>query len=551
MSIRLKIILIVLPLIVAAVVLAGMTSYFVAASSVTRVATQFLSFKASELEKYADSQYSLLADNGYVGRSDMDAAARAAVESFARTILRSPTESIVAMDEKGAIAMRAGASVPSEAEIPALLALAADGSGFSSVKLGGAERVASRFSFKPFGWLVLVTEEKGAFYGDVESIFKTTIIILFASCALAVVLLFVLARYLTKPLEDVSEAMRRIITSSDMSERVPVEYKDEIGQLSHTFNLMLGELGKAYESIKRYAFDAAVAQKKETKIRNIFQLYVPKDVIEEYFQNPESMLVGNNRPLAILFSDIRGFTTISESMEPDDLVVSLNRYFALMVDTIMERGGFVDKYIGDAIMAIFGAPTKHADDVLRSVLAGLEMTESLEVFNLGQRERGKPEFRIGVGINYDVVTVGNIGCEKKMNYTVIGDGVNLASRLEGATKMYHQPILMSQSVRDRVKDNVHCRQVDRIAVKGKKEGINVFTARSMLSPDESKAWALHEEAVEKYYVKDFRAASSLFREVLELLPDDSPASIYLERSSEYSRTPPPPAWDGVEVLTEK
>ena len=164
---------------------------------------------------------------------------------------------------------------------------------------------------------------------------------------------------------------------------------------------------------------------------------------------------------------------------------------------------------------------------------------------------GKPEFRIGVGINYDVVTVGNIGCEKKMNYTVIGDGVNLASRLEGATKMYHQPILMSQSVRDRVKDQVHCRQVDRIAVKGKKEGVSVFTARSMLSPEESKAWAVHEKAVEKYYSRDFSAASTLFREVLELLPDDSPASIYLERSAEFSRAPPPSDWDGVEVLTEK
>lgn len=551
MSIRLKIILVVLPLIVASVVLAGMTSYFVAASSVTRVATQFLSFKASELEKYAEGQYSLLADNGYVGRADMDAAARAAVESFARTILRSQTESIVGLDEKGKVAMRAGEAAPSEAEIPALLALARGGSGFSSIRMGGADRVAARFSFKPFGWFVFVTEQKRAFYGDVESIFRTTVVILAAACSLAVLLLLLLARYLTKPLEDVSQAMRRIISSSDLSERVPVEYKDEIGQLSHTFNMMLGELGKAYESIKRYAFDAAVAQKKEAKIRNIFQLYVPKDVIEEYFQNPESMLVGNNRLVSILFSDIRSFTTISEKMEPDDLVNSLNRYFALMVDTLMERGGIVDKYIGDAIMAIFGAPTKHDDDALRSVLAGLEMTESLEVFNMGQRERGKPEFRIGVGINYGVVTVGNIGCEKKMNYTVIGDPVNLASRLEGATKMYHQPLLMSQAVRDRVKDQVRCRQVDRIAVKGKSEGVNVYTARSMLTPGEAKAWAIHDESVRKYYSRDFTAAGEGFGEVLALLPEDSPAAIYLERAKKYSSSPPPAEWDGVEVLTEK
>jgi adenylate cyclase len=551
MSIRLKIILVVLPLIIAAVVLAGMTSYFVAASSVTRVATQFLSFKASELQKYAEGQWNLLADNGYAGRPDMEAAARAAVESFARSILRSRTEAIAALDAKGAVAMRAGSAEASAAEVPALQALATGGAGFASVKMGGADRVASYFSFKPFGWLVLVTEERGAFYGDVESIFRTTVIILAVAAAISILLLLLLARYLTRPLEDVSQAMRRIITSNDLSERVPVEYKDEIGQLSHTFNLMLGELGKAYESIKRYAFDAAVAQKKETKIRNIFQLYVPKDVIEEYFQNPESMLVGNNRLVSILFSDIRSFTTISEKMEPDDLVNSLNRYFGLMVDTLMERGGFVDKYIGDAIMAVFGAPTKHPDDALRSVLAGLEMTESLEVFNLGQRERGKPEFRIGVGINYGVVTVGNIGCDKKLSYTVIGDAVNLASRLEGATKMYRQPLLMSQSVRDRVADKVSCRQVDKITVKGKSEGISVYTARSMLAPDESKAWAMHAEAVAKYYARDFRAASEGFREVLALLPDDFPAANYLERAEGFLRSPPPAEWDGVEVLTEK
>jgi len=551
MSIRLKIILVVLPLIIAAVVMAGMSSYFVAASAVTRVATQFLTFKASELEKYAESQYSLLAEHGFVGKPDMEAAAKAAVESFARSILRSPTEAIVALDESGAVAMRAGTGAPEAADIERMMGTASGEAGFSTIVMAGSARVAASFPFRPFGWEVFVTEEKSAFYGDVESIFRTTVIILAAACVLAVLLLLLLARYLTKPLEEVSRAMRRIIESSDLSERVPVQYKDEIGQLSHTFNLMLGELGKAYDSIKRYAFDAAVAQKKETKIRNIFQLYVPKDVIEEYFQNPESMLVGSNRLVSILFSDIRGFTTISEGMEPDDLVNSLNRYFALMVDTLMERGGVIDKYIGDAIMAIFGAPTKHKDDALRSVLAGLEMTKSLDEFNREQRRRGKPEFRIGVGINYGVVTVGNIGCEKKMNYTVIGDPVNLASRLEGQTKTYHQPILITQAVRDRVMDEIPCRQVDKIAVKGKSEGVSVFTARLSLTPAESKAWPIHEEAVAKYYGRDFRAASDGFREVLSILEDDYLASLYLDRARELSRNPPPPEWDGVERLTEK
>ncbi len=552
MSIRLKIILVVLPLIVASVVLAGMSSYFSAAASVTRIATQFLSFKASELQKYADGQYKLLAENGLAGRPDMEAAAKSAVGSFARSILRSPTEAIVALGDDGSLAMSAGAALPSASELPALIAFDGSGaSGFSTIKMGGSERVASRFRFEPFGWTVLVTEDRAAFYGDVEAIFRFTMLVLAASVALSVLLLLLTARYLTRPLEEVSSAMRRIIGSNDFSERVPVEYKDEIGQLSHTFNMMLGELGKAYESIKRFAFDAAVAQKKEMKIRNIFQLYVPKDVIDEYFQNPDSMLVGDNRLVSVLFSDIRSFTTISEKMEPDDLVTSLNRYFSLMVDTIMDQGGVVDKYIGDAIMAIFGAPTKHDDDALRSVLAGLEMSSALEAFNRGQRERGKPEFRIGVGINYGIVTVGNIGCEKKMNYTVIGDAVNLASRLEGATKKYLQPILMSQSVRDRVAGTVTCRQVDTVAVKGKTEGVRIYTARTRLGPDETRAWPIHAEALAAYYSRDFTRAADGFREVLDLLPEDRPAALFLDRSLGFSRAAPGPGWDGVEILTEK
>jgi len=552
MSIRLKIILIVLPLIVASIVLAGMSSYFVAAQSVTRVATEFLSFKASELEKYAEGQWNLLADNGLVGKPDMEAAARAAVESFARSILRSPTEAIVALDAGGKAAMAAGPAELRDSERPALVSLAAKGErGFGTFRIGGVDRVAAYFPFKSFEWLVLVTEEKSVFYGDVESIFRSSLEILAGAAALAILLLLLLARYITKPIETVSQTMRRIIASNDLSERVGVEYNDEIGQLSHTFNLMLGELGKAYDQIKRYAFDAVVAQKKENKIRNIFQLYVPKDVIDTYFQNPESMLVGNNRPVAILFSDIRSFTTISEGMEPDDLVSSLNRYFALMVDTIMERGGVVDKYIGDAIMAMFGAPTKHDDDCLRAVLAGMEMSESLEVFNMGQRERGKPPFRIGIGINYGVVTVGNIGCEKKMNYTLIGDPVNLASRLEGATKMYKQPILFSQDVRERVKDKVRCRLVDTIQVKGKTEGVRVYTARTMLGPVEERVWALSEAAMDAYYGRDFASAAKGFREILSLQPEDHPASLFLERAEAYAKSPPASDWDGVEVLTEK
>jgi class 3 adenylate cyclase len=557
MSIRLKIIFVVLPLIVASVVLVGAASYFVAASSVTNVATQFLSFKAAELEKYADGQWTLLAENGYVGRADMEGAAHAAVESFARSIIRSPTEAILAFDGEANIVMSAvgsGVQAPSLSpeEKAAVLALAnAKASGFSTMSLGSTQRVVQAFAFKPFAWEVLVTEARSSFYGRVEAMFKTTAELLAAACAVSILLLLLFTRVITRPMEEVVAVMKRIIDSNDLGERVPVEYNDEIGHLSQTFNVMLGELSRAYEQIKKFAFDAVVAQKREAKIRNVFQLYVPKDVIEQVFRNPESALVGDNRVVSILFSDIRSFTSISEKMAPDVLVEILNRYFAAMAEEIYGRGGRIDKYIGDAIMAIFGAPEKHEDDALRSVQAGLGMVKALEAFNEGQAREGSPPFHIGIGINYGVVTVGNIGCEKKMDYTVIGDMVNLASRLEGLTKIYHQPVLISESVHSRVKDSLPCRLIDTVAVKGKTTGIRIYTTRMALSAQEERLWRLSDEAMASFYSRDFSQALEGFKGVLALDPDDETARGFTSRSKDFLRNPPPPEWQGVEILKVK
>lgn len=553
MSIRVKIVLVVLPILLVAVVLAGMSSYFVAARAVTRVATDFLDFKASELEKYAESQWNLLVENGVADRPDMVAAAKAGVESFAVSILRSPTELILGFDKDGTLILKTSAVDLRPEETSRAAELHTRGErGFLTLSAGGTERVASGFPFGPFGWYVLVTEERSAFYGDVETITRATLAILAASLVIATILLLIFVRYLTGPLTVVAGAMRRIIDSGDMSERVPVEYKDEIGQLSHTFNIMLEELGKAYENIKRYALSAKIAEIRERKTKNVFQLYVPKHVLDEVLGNPEQALVGEDRVLAILFSDIRGFTSISEKMMPDDLVANLNRYFDLMVDVIDAHGGIVDKYIGDAIMAIFGAPVKREDDVLHAVQAGLGMVDALKTFNVEQEQRGKPPFNTGIGINYGLVTVGNIGCDKKMNYTVIGDMVNLASRLEGQTKTYRQPILISESAWMKVRDTLPCRQMDKIAVKGKERGVKVFTVRKELTEPETRAWPIHEQAMELYYGRKFAEAARTFREVTSILgPDDQPSVLLTERCEAYAKSPPPSNWDGTEVLHEK
>jgi len=552
MSIRLKIVLIVLPLIITTLLLTGASSFFSATNAITGIATEFLGFKAAEFQKYAESQWLLLVENNMTERPAMVEATKAAIASYANSIVRSDTEVIFALDGDLEVAMQTGELTIEETERETLRRIVESRTGdLITPRISGKERVAKGFYFEPFGWYVVVSEERDTFYSQVNQITQRTGIILVLAIVLGVVMVLVFAGYLTNPLTRVVQAMENIISTNDMSSRVEVEYNDETGKLAHTFNIMVDALDTAYKQIKRYAFKAVLAQKKEHKIRNIFQKYVPADVIDEFFANPEKMLIGENRVISILFSDIRSFTSISEQMMPDALVNSLNDYFTVMVDIIMARGGIVDKYIGDAIMAFFGAPVRHEDDALQSVLAGIEMNEALEQFNDQQRKGGKPEFRIGVGINYGVVTVGNIGTDKKMDYTIIGDMVNLASRMEGLTKKYQQPLLISESLHQKVHEEVPCRLIDTVAVKGRAKGVKIYAAKKTLNEEENKAWTLHNTAMEHYYQRDFDQAIRYFQDVRKIFPDDYPSQLLIDRCRQFKAAPPPADWNGVEIMKEK
>jgi class 3 adenylate cyclase/HAMP domain-containing protein len=560
LKIRLKMFLVILPLIIVTLALAETASYFNAVNGVTRLARQLLGFKLGELEKYADNQWSLLVENSYAGRQDMVEAAKKAVELYARSITLSGTERIFAVDGEGNVAMSSGPLEIAERERePLLRLLGAENQGLQSAVIGGEKRVFQAFYFTPFQWHLLISEKSGVFYHDANRIALQTFITLGVSVLLASILLVMVARHLTNPLSRIVKTMNNIINSADLSSRVEVEYQDETGNLAYTFNQMIGELDSAYAQIKRYAFEAVLAGKKEERIRQIFQKYVPKDVIERFFASPEKMLVGDNRKLSILFSDIRSFTTISEGMAPDDLVNSLNRYFSGQVDIIYNRKGVVDKYIGDAIMAFWGAPEKHGDDALQSVLTGLDMIEELSVFNANQRSLGKPEFRIGVGINYGEVTVGNIGSERKMDYTVIGDAGNLASRMEGLTKTYRADLLISEYVYAELQrtkpqpgaPTLYFRLLDTVAVKGKSRGVKIYTAKRSLSPAEAAAWPVHNQGMELYYRRSFREAAEKFKEAYRLLSGDANAESLFRRCAEYAGNPPPAGWDGVEVMKSK
>ena len=550
MSIRLKIVLIVVPLIVATLALTGVSSYFSASNGITRIAKEFLSCKAMELQNQAESQWRLLVDNNLTGKQEMVAATQAAVEGYARSIIRSRTELIVAVRPDGSVAMSTSPVTWQRGEQEAMAALAtAKRTDLRSVSIGGATRVSKSFWFEPFGWYVVVSEERAAFYDQVTQIAVRTGIILAGSIIAGIVLVLVFAGYLTRPLRRAMDTMKDIISTNDLSERVVVEYHDEIGQLAQTFNLMIESLSEAYRQIKGFAFKAVMAQRQEKRTQTLYARFVPEHVIHQVFANPEDTLIGDNRVLSVLFSDIRRFTAISESMRPDELVHSLNRYFDTMVAIIMKREGIVDKYIGDAIKAFFGAqadPAKKSGFALQSVLAGVEMIEALDAFNAGQKAAGMQGFEIGVGLNYGMVTIGNFGTVKKKEYTVIGDMVELAEHFEGLTKIYHQPLIFSESLHRSVKDEIPCRLLDWVPGYGGGV-IRIYTARRTLEKREQDAWGLHNLGMAEYRDRKFTRAGEYFRDVVKTTPGDELAAIFLERCARFEKNPPPENWSGVDI----
>ncbi len=545
-------ILVVLPLIVMPVFVIAITSIYTARHGVTGVESEFLRFKAEELQKYAQSQWTILEQNGLSGRPQYVEISKTAVASFAASMIRDAAELVVALDGSGAPAFATSPIAPRPQEARSLADMASRrAEGWKELRFGGVDRVGYAVSSPQFGWYMLVTVPRESFDAAGRQIFLQSAVVLLLSVALALALLFVLSGYLTGPLHQVVAAMRGVMASNDLSRRVALVSSDETGELGHAFNLMTGELESAYNKIRNYALESAIAKKKEQKIRSIFQKYVPKHVIDRFFQNPEEMLVGENRILAVLFSDVRDFTRISEHIPADELVTMLNSYFGRLVDVIIGHEGVVDKYIGDAVMAFFGAPVSHGDDAWRAVQSGFDMLEAAELFNEEQHRRGHPAFLMGVGINYGEVTIGNIGSEKKMDYTVVGEMVNLASRLEGLTKQYHEPIILSEDTRTAIGRRAPCRKLDRVVVKGTTRGVDIFTVRRQVNAQEEEGWKLYAAGLELYYQREFQKAARCFTDVRKILMGDEAAGRFLERCKLYTVNPPGPDWDGVVPISEK
>ena len=283
-------------------------------------------------------------------------------------------------------------------------------------------------------------------------------------------------------------------------------------------------------------------------IRRGFEQYVAKEVVDELSQNPDKLtLGGETKTLSILFSDIRGFTTISEQLTPQELMNQLNEYLEEMSEAVMERQGLVDKYIGDAVMAFWGAPLdlkNHAQLACESVVA---MMQALERLNSRWEKEGRPPFAIGVGISTGDVVVGNMGSKRRFNYSIIGDEVNFSARIEGLTKQYGVFCIIGEQTHEDIKDVPHLttRELDDVMVKGKKEPRRIYELVTAEITDTIAA-GLEKFAVGRsaYLAGDFDSAITAFEAALEANPEDGPSKVFLERSKALQANPPT-SWNGV------
>jgi adenylate cyclase len=293
----------------------------------------------------------------------------------------------------------------------------------------------------------------------------------------------------------------------------------------------------------------------EKRLRATMSRYMDPGIASQMITEGADMLGGKNVLATVLFSDIRSFTTITEQLGAQGTVAMLNEYFTLMVDCIQREEGMLDKFIGDAIMAAFGIPVGHEDDADRAVRTSIAMIRALQAWNAQRAGEGKPPVDIGIGLNTDNVVSGNIGSKKRMDYTIIGDGVNLAARLESACKQYGARILISEFTYRALRGTYRIRELDIVVVQGKTKPVSIYEVLDYHTADSYPhlvdAMGLFRDGLDSYRNQRWMQAWELFTRVLSLNPNDKAALMYVERCDELAANPPPDSWDGTYVMRSK
>ena len=293
----------------------------------------------------------------------------------------------------------------------------------------------------------------------------------------------------------------------------------------------------------------------EKRMKSTMSRYMDSGLADKLLEGGEDVLGGKSSIATVLFSDIRSFTTLTEELGAQETVSLLNEYFTIMVDCIQNEGGMLDKFIGDAIMAVFGMPFPHDDDPDRGLRTAISMMTELNDFNYTRIKAGKRTIDHGVGLNTDFVVSGNIGSPKRMDYTVIGDGVNLAARLESGCKQYGAKILISEHTMKNLKSTYRTREVDKVIVKRKPKPVGVFEVldyhKEDTFPNMIETLECFNNGVSYYKKGDWAASKKMFQKALKLNPDDRCSKMYIERCDYLAKNRPAGKWDGVWVMKTK
>ncbi len=312
-------------------------------------------------------------------------------------------------------------------------------------------------------------------------------------------------------------------------------------------------LGFVYLGTNFYNY--LIAERGKRELKQTFQKYVSPAIVDEILKSPENIELGGKKlRVSVFFSDVRGFTTISEKLDPRSLSDLLNSYLTPMTDLVFEQRGTLDKYMGDAIMAFFGAPLEDPDHATNACLCALEHLEKLKVLQAEYRKKGLPEIDVGIGINTGEVSVGNMGSQSVRSYTVMGDAVNLASRLEGINKQYGTRIVISEFTYADVKDKFVCRELDWVRVKGKAQPVGIYelmAQKGKIDAETEELLRLYNQGFDLYHQQQWGEAQKCFAQALNIRPDDTPSRLYVERCQDYLNSPPAENWDGVFVMTSK
>lgn len=384
-------------------------------------------------------------------------------------------------------------------------------------------------------WKVVVISPLDDFVIQIKQNRNNTLLYSLVILFIAFMLAYGLARRISKPIIILAEEAKKI---QDLNLNGKISIDSKIKEIS--------ELSQAISSLK-------------TTMQS-FSYYIPKTLVKKLINRKQSIHIGGkSKEVTLMFTDIAGFTNVSESLTPDKLVVHLSEYFEELTSIIMNNNGTVDKYIGDAIMSFWGAPIPDRHHAYNACRAALLCQQRLSELNRIWKRSGSPVFNTRIGLHLGDVIIGNIGSSERMNYTAIGDSVNLCSRLEGLNKYYGTQIIVSEDVFDRVKDSFLMRPLDRVAVKGKNKAARIYELiaqikedNSLLPTDEQLEFCANfEKAYKLFLTRQWKEALTLFESITPINNIDLTLSIYADRCRDYLKNPPPKDWDGSVHMTQK